>query len=172
MKKLISTLTVILLFSGISFAQYNHSSALDLAFGLNFPMSSMADGASTGWETTVRYEFNMGGNWAGLISTGYMAFAENNGITYSAVPLVIGTKLYLASGWYGLVETGFHFYSTDINLFGITTSGSSTEWGFAIGTGYEIPLGESVGLDLSTKYQYNGGNLSYWNTRAGLMIYL
>ena len=167
MKKLLATMTAILLFSGISFAQFNHSSAIDVAFGLNFPMSSLSDAASTGWATTVRYEFSMGDSWAGTITTGYTAFGESNGLTYSAVPLNIGTKLYLVSGWYAMVETGLHFY----NVSGLVST-SSTEWGYSLGTGWEIPLSSSIGLDLSTAYQYNGSGLSYWNTRAGLMFYL
>ena len=70
-----------------------------------------------------------------------------------------------------MVETGFHFYNIDNSTAGIGST-SKTEWGFGIGTGYEIPLSESLGLDVSTKYQYNVDDLRYWNTRLGLMFYL
>ena len=171
MKKLVTLFAAFLMMAGMSFAQYNHSMAIDVAGELNFPMSSLSNGATTGWATTARYEFNMGAGWTGTITSGYGAFAQSNNLTYSYVPLNIGTKLYFVSGWYGMVETGFHFYNIDNSTAGIGST-SKTEWGFGIGTGYEIPLSESIGLDLSTKYQYNVDDLSYWNTRLGLMFYL
>ena len=168
MKKLLFTLLSVMMLVGISNAQSLKSSIiLSLGTQLNFPMSDFSNVASTGWGVTGQYEFHLGGAWNGTVTSGYLGFAESNGYTYSAVPLVVGTKLYLASGWYGMVETGLHFYSWDGPM---NTSDSKTEWGFSVGTGYAIPLSENVGLDLSTKYQYNGDNLSYWNTYVSLMF--
>ncbi len=170
MKKLVTIFAAFLIMAGMSFAQYNHPMAIDVAGELNFPMSSLSNGATTGWATTARYEFNMGAGWIGMITSGYGAFAQSNSLTYSYVPLTIGTKLYFVSGWYGMVETGYHFYNIDNSSTGVGST-TKSEWGASIGTGYEIPLSESIGLDLSTKYQYNVDDLSYWNTRAGLMFY-
>ena len=171
MKKLFTTFAALVLFAGISFAQYNHPMAIDVAGELNFPMSSLSNGATTGWASTARYEINLGAGFTGMITSGYGAFSQSNNLTYSYVPLLVGAKLYFVSGWYGMVETGYHFYTVDYNASGVSISSSKSEWGYSIGTGYEIPLSESLGLDLSTKYQYNTDNLSYWNTRAGLMFY-
>ena len=168
MKKLLFTLLSVMMLVGISNAQsLKSSNILSLGTQLNFPMSDFSDVASTGWGVTGQYEFSLGGHWTGTLTSGYLGFAENNGSTYSAVPLVVGTKLYFVSGWYGMVETGFHFYSWDGPA---NTSDSKTEWGYSIGTGYAIPLSENVGLDLSTKYQYNVDNLSYWNTYVSVMF--
>lgn len=168
MKKLLFTLLGVLMLVGLSNAQsLKSSNILSLGTQLNFPMSDFSNVASTGWGVTGQYEFHLGGAWTGTITSGYLGFAENNGNTYSAVPLVVGTKLYLASGWYGMAETGLHFYSWDGPM---NTSDSKSEWGFSVGTGYTIPLSENVGLDLSTKYQYNVDNLSYWNTYISIMF--
>ena len=168
MKKLLFTLLSVLMLVGISNAQsLKSSNILSLGTQLNFPMSDFSNVASTGWGVTGQYEFHLGGAWNGTVTSGYLGFAENNGTTYSAVPLVVGTKLYFVSGWYGMVETGLHFYSWTGPQ---NISDSKTEWGFSVGTGYAIPLSENVGLDLSTKYQYNGDNLSYWNTYVSVMF--
>jgi len=168
MKKLLFTLFSVLMLVGISNAQSLKSpNILSVGTQLNFPMSDFSNVASTGWGITGQYEFHLGGAWTGTLTSGYLGFAENNGSTYSAVPLVVGTKLYFVSGFYGMVETGFHFYNWDGPL---NTSSSKTEWGYSLGTGYAIPLSENIGLDLSTKYQYNVDNLSYWNTYVSIMF--
>lgn len=170
MKKLFTIFAALVLFAGMSFAQYNHPMAIDVAGELNFPMSSLSNGATTGWGATARYEINLGSGFTGMITAGYGAFAKSNNLTYSYVPVLVGAKLYFVSGWYGMIETGYHFYTIDNSIQGIGST-TKSEWGASIGTGYEIPLSESIGLDLSTKYQYNTDDLSYWNTRAGLMFY-
>jgi len=167
MKTLISLFALMIVMTSMSFAQFDKSMAVDAAFELNFPMSSLSNGASTGWATTVRYEINVGQNWVLMLTTGYGAFGESNKTTYSYVPLVLGTKLYLYKGWYGMVETGYHFYTVDVTG---GSSSSKSEWGFGIGTGWEIPLSNLLSLDLATKYQYNVDDLSYWHSRAGLMF--
>lgn len=168
MKKLAYLLFSLILLVGVSNAQSLQSrSILTFNVPLNFPLGDFSDAAGTGYGLTADFEFGLGGSWSGTVTSGYLAFAESNGFTYSAIPLVVGAKLYLSGGWYGNLETGFHFYSFD-GPFGI--SDSKTEWGFALGTGYAIALSDNIGLDVSTKYQYNGDNLSYWNTNLGLMF--
>lgn len=176
MKKF-NLLAVMLLFLvGVSYGQeeksstsnnYKYGNAFDVAYEVSFPMGNLNYGAAASWfGTTARYEFNMGKGWAGMITTGYLNFADKNQQSFSAVPLMIGTKLHFVAGWYGMLETGFHFFSST----GSTAYSNPTEWGYSIGTGYEIPLSKLLSIDLSTKYQYNTDNLSYWNTRAGLMF--
>ncbi len=167
-KKLLPIVFGILFLVGISNAQSLQSpNIVSIGTQLNFPMSDFSNAATTGWGVTGQYEFHLGGPWNGTVTSGYLGFGESNGYTYSAVPLVVGTKLYFVGGWYSLVETGVHFFSlTGPN----SISDSKTEWGFSVGTGYAIPLSENIGLDLSTKYQYNNDNLSYWNTYASIMF--
>jgi hypothetical protein len=90
---------------------FKRSNILSIGTQMNFPMSDFSNAASIGWGITGQYEFHLGGNWNGTVTSGYLGFAESNGSTYSAVPLVVGTKLYFVSGWYGIVETGLHFYN-------------------------------------------------------------
>jgi hypothetical protein len=171
MKKLVSIIAAFLMMAGMSFAQYNHSMAIDVAGEVNVPMSSLYHGATTGWATTARYEFNMGAGFTGMITSGYGSFGEDNNLTYHYVPVLVGAKLYFIGGWYGMLETGYHFFTID-NSNPAIGSTTKSEWGASVGTGVEIPLSESVGLDVSTKWQYNVDDLSYWNTRVGVMFYL
>lgn len=172
MKKLVLLSALFFLASQITFAQentdnYKYGNAFDVAYEVSFPIGNLNDGANASWfGTTARYEFAMGKRWVGTITSGYLSFAKEGNQSYSAVPLQIGTKLRFVAGWYGMVETGFHFFSTS----GSAKYTNPTEWGYSIGTGYEIPLGKVLSIDIATKYQYNTNNLSYWNTRAGLMI--
>lgn len=172
MKKITFFTVVFFLVGQVSFAQeknnnYHYGNAFDVAYEVSSPMGNLNDGAAASWlGITARYEFAMGKSWVGMLTTGYLSFADKAGKSYGAVPLQIGTKLRFVAGWYGMVETGFHFFSTS----GPTQYDNPIEWGYSLGTGYEIPLGKVVSIDLSTKYQYNADNLSYWNTRAGLMF--
>lgn len=185
MKKLAILSLLIFLGGGLTFGQveqpkatkkhykyssnYKYSNAFDVAYGVNFPMGNLLKGAATsGVGFTARYEFSMGKGsiWDGTITSGYYSFARKNNQKYSVVPIMVGTKLHLVAGWYGMVETGVNFFSTS----GPTAYSNPAEWGFSVGTGYEIPLGKLVSLDVSTKYQYNLDNLSYWNARAGVMF--
>jgi hypothetical protein len=176
MKKITFLAVLFLFVGGITYGQekqtttndnYKYANAIDVAYEVSFPMGNLSNGAASSWAgTTARYEFNMGKGWAGMITTGYLSFTDKNSQSYSAIPLMIGTKLHFVAGWYGMVETGFHFFSTS----GPTAYSSPVEWGYSVGTGYEIPLSKLLSIDLSTKYQYNTDNLSYWNTRAGLMF--
>lgn len=176
MKKIIILSLLTFLAGGLTFGQvkqpaaknnYKYSNAFDVAYEVSFPMGNLLNGATTSWAGfTARYEFSMGKGWDGTITSGYLSFAGKNNQNYSVVPVMIGTKLHFVAGWYGMVETGFDFFSTS----GPTAYSNPAEWGYSVGTGYEIPLGKVVSIDLSTKYQYNVDNLSYWNTRAGLMF--
>ena len=176
MKKIITLSVLILLTGGLTFGQgkqtqsqnnYKYGNAFDVAYEVSFPMGNLINGAATSWAgVTARYEFSMGKGWVGTITSGYLSFADKSLQNYSVVPVMIGTKLHFVAGWYGMVETGVHFFSTS----GPTAYSNPTEWGYSVGTGYEIPLSKLLSIDVSTKYQYNTDNLSYWNTRAGLMF--
>ena len=142
---------------------YSYKQGFDIAYETSFPMGNFSDAAGSSWfGTTVRYQLAFGKGWVGMLTTGYLSFADKDLKDNSAVPLMLGTKLHFVKGWYGMAETGLHFMSQ--------AGTSSTEWGYSIGTGYEIPLSKLLSLDLSTKYQYNTNNFSYWNTRLGLMF--
>jgi hypothetical protein len=175
MKKFYFLAIAALLIGGVSYGQtttsdnYNYGSAIDVAYEVNFPMGNLANGAAASWAgTTARYELNLGSGWTGMLTTGYLSFAQQASQQYSAIPLMLGAKLHFTEGWYGMLETGVHFFSTS----GSTQYQNPTEWGVGLGTGYEIPLSKLLSIDLSTKYQYNTDNLSYWNVRAGLMFKL
>ncbi len=163
---------ILLMFASISYGQenatndnYHYKSAIDVAYETSFPLGSFSDAAGAGWlGTTVRYELSFGKRWVGMVTTGYLSFADGNSQDNSAVPLMLGTKFHFTKGWYGMAETGLHFMSQSGN--------NSTEWGYSVGTGYEIPLSKLLSLDLSTKYQFNTNNFSYWNARIGLMFKL
>ncbi len=176
MKKIIFLSVLVLLAGGLTYGQgvktqtknnYKYGNAVDVAYEVSFPMGNLMNGATTSWTGfTARYEFNMGKGWAGTVTSGYLSFADKNQQSYSVVPVMIGAKLHVLAGWYGMVETGFNFFSTS----GPTAYSNPAEWGYSVGTGYEIPLSKLLSIDVSTKYQYNLDNLSYWNTRAGLMF--
>jgi hypothetical protein len=168
MKKLSFTLLGVLMLIGVSNAQLKSSTALDLSTQLNTPLGGLTNNAGAGWGTTARMEFKLSDAWSLTVTSGYMGFAEKSGATYSAVPVVAGLKLYMVGDWYAMAETGWHIYTENLNSQSTTTG----EWGFGVGSGFEIPFSNVLGLDLSTKYQYNVNNLSYWNYYAGLMFYL
>ena len=82
-----------------------------------------------------------------MITSGYLSFTDKNAQNYSAIPLMIGTKLHFTEGWYGMVETGFHFFSTS----GPTVTVTQLNGGYSVGTGYEIPSSKLLSIDVSNQ---------------------
>lgn len=174
MKKMTYILFSLLMFAGLSFAQQSNRTSLNVGTVVNIPLSDFGDVATTGWGGIAGFQFKIVDHLSATITSGYLGFTEENNYTYTAVPVMAGLKLYMVQGWYLMAETGWHFYSYDFDPAGTGNilSDNQSEWGYSIGTGYEFDLQGNIGLDISTKYQYNNNNLSYWNSYIGLMFYL
>jgi hypothetical protein len=160
MKKALSLLIVLVLFAGFTNAQ----SKITLGVGgsLALPMGTFGDVVSMGFGGLVHGEMGFG-TMVGTASVGYLTFGGKDVVGYksswSAIPILVGTKYSFAPGFYGSVEAGLNMVTVEATTpeikFGSvvvypsqTVSTSSTEFGYALGVGYQL-----AAFDISLKYQ-------------------
>ncbi len=85
------------------------------------------------------------------------------GVEWSIIPILAGAKYYFGPNFYAMAELGMNFWSTTVKVpaivvGGITVrpagevSGSGSDFGYAAGAGYELPMGKNA-LDISFKFQ-------------------
>lgn len=92
--------------------------------------------------------------------------------TVTAIPIQLGTKIYLIEGLYASGEVGAHSITNKLSaklLVDISAKESFTEMSFAPGIGYEVDLG-NVSLDIGARYQMVKGGLNYLGVNAGINI--
>ena len=160
MKKLLTTMLVALSLIGLTTAQSKMAAGAGLVVSL--PMGSFGDAANTGFGGTAAFELNFAPQITGVGQIGYISYGTGSSNTsFSSVPLLFGIKYYVVPGtpFYGIGQLGFNFFSTSvetpsINVAGFSFGGgsysaSSTEFTFALGAGYEVPVSPKISLDFS-----------------------
>lgn len=163
MKKVLVTIIALFLFVGISQAQ--NKMFLSIGGNVALPMGNFGDVAGTGFGGSAQFEMQFSPQLLGTASAGYISWGGKDfgvfSYTYSAIPILVGAKYYFAptGGFYGHGQLGLYMFTVDIkapastNQF-INISGSSTssDFTFAFGAGYELPLSPKLMLDLGGAY--------------------
>jgi len=175
MKKVVYLFAAVVLFAGINL---NAQSKLSFNAGANLalPMGSFADVAGLGFGASVGAQMPLADKITGTASVGYLMFGEKElgptgfsvKSTFSAIPILVGSKYALSDNFYGAAEVGFHLFSstvkTEITMFGKTTTsegtGSSSDFTLGVGGGYMFGK-----LDVSAKY-YLISNANYLGVRV------
>lgn len=170
MKKVLVTIVTLFLFVGISQAQ--NKMYLNIGGNVMLPMGSFGDAAGTGFGGTAQFEMQFAPQIYGTATAGYITWGGKDqtilGQTYSystsAIPILVGAKYYFmpTGGFYGHAQLGlFMFSSTSehpaYTYLGVTvpggkTSVSNSEFTFAFGAGYELPLSPKLMLDLGGSF--------------------
>ncbi len=137
-----------------------------LGFGVEIalPQGDFGDGAGTGFGASARLE--KGNIVPGLgftLTAGFIQFGEkeilNTKFKTSLIPIQAGVKYSIpVAGVYGILEAGVHIAKfeaeiIDGDLLDGDSDESETKFSFAPGIGYTKPLGPSLKLDLSVRYQ-------------------
>lgn len=173
MKKAVFVLILLFFFVSSISAQNEGEMSIGAGLELAQPIGNWSDAAGIGIGGTARFEYVFTEQLVGILTAGYISFGgkkvENVEFSYSAIPLLPGIKyffpldMYGQNKFYGLAELGLHFLSVDIkipsfNLGGFgssgggTTSGSSTEFTFTLGAGYETEISDNLYLDANVKF--------------------
>jgi len=144
--------------------------AQGISFGGNLelamPMGDFGDMANMGFGGTIQAEYPINEQIISTASVGYLMWSgkddyEDMDYSWSCIPIKAGAKYLVGdSGLYGIFELGMYMFSFDFEyeLMGMTFSGdeSESEFGFAPGVGYQMPLGEKMKLDVSLQYEMAG----------------
>ncbi len=108
----------------------------------------------------AKFEYALQSNLHLTGSAQYLMFAAKDdivGVERSIIPVIAGAKYYFGNSFYAMGEVGMNFWNTKATItlpfFGKTTvEASGSDFGFAVGAGYELPMGKNS-LDLSVKFQ-------------------
>ncbi len=171
MKKLFSVLIVVFLFAGFVNAQ---NMAVGAGVVISLPMGDFGDANKLGIGGTAAFEIEFMPQFVGTVQAGYITWSAKDAETSSggfnvsasssinAVPIMVGGKYYFMPnmGLYGAAQLGLYFMSFDAevqsNIPGVGSfdigSGSSSEFAFKIGGGYEIPVSPTFDVDLSAAF--------------------
>lgn len=136
--------------------------AIGAGFVVSLPIGTFSDGASTGFGGTAVYEMAFMPQLVGTGSIGYISWGTgSSNVSFSAVPVAVGVKYFFTPGvgFYGLGQLGLTFFSWSVDIpsysvggftfGGGSQSASSSEFTFAIGAGYEVPVSPKITLDFS-----------------------
>jgi hypothetical protein len=134
--------------------------AISVGANLALPMGTFGDAANMGFGGGAKFEYALQSNLYLTGSAQYLMFAAKDdvvGVEWSIIPVLAGAKYYFGNNFYAFSEVGMNFWNTKatITFFGssITAEESDSDFGFAGGAGYELPMGNNA-LDLSVKFQY------------------
>jgi hypothetical protein len=181
MKKVLVTIVALFLFVGISQAQ--NKMYLNIGGNVALPMGNFGDVAGTGFGGSAQFEMQFTPQLLGTASIGYITWGGKDfgtfSYTYSAIPILVGAKYFFmpSGGFYGHAQLGLYMFSADVEspaivVGGITVGGgnvssSNSEFAFAFGPGYEIPLSPKLMLDVSAAYIVIS-DLGHIGIRAGV----
>ena len=155
MKKLITVFFAVVIFTGFINAQNNMAVGAGLI--VSFPMGDFGDAANTGFGGTAAFEMGFMPQLVGVGQIGYIVYGtESDAVDFSSVPLLFGVKYFFVPGvdFYGIGQVGLNFFSATVEIpsffGGGTVSETSTEFTFAIGAGYEVPVSPTFSLDFTS----------------------
>jgi opacity protein-like surface antigen len=172
----------ILLVAGIAFS--SNAQTKNMAVGADFlisiPVGGLSDAANLGFGGLGSFEYAFMPQLVGIGQIGYITWGtKSSNVSIHAIPIVVGAKYFFTPGvgFYGISQLGFAIYSSSVDIpsvsFGGFTYGggsasaSSTEFSFAVGAGYELPVSPNVDLDFSALFNLITGDASNLQIRAG-----
>lgn len=174
MKKLFSIVVLLVFAFSLNNTMAQGKNHLGIGLNLALPMGAFGDAAGMGFGGTISYEMDFTPNITGIASAGYLKFGGKDfgffSYDYSDIPIMAGIKYYFtpATPFYGIAQIGFQIFNANASYsgpYGFDVSGSSTEFAFSIGAGYEIPVGLNGAVDLTGTFNLIS-DLNYIGIRA------
>lgn len=176
MKKLLSLVVIILLSFAMTNTFAQGKNYLGIGANVALPMGTFGDIAGTGFGGSASFEMGFTPNITGIVTAGYLKFGGQDfgyfSYDYDAIPIMAGIKYYFAPAtpFYAIGQIGFQIFNANATYsgpfsYGFDVSGSSTEFGIALGAGYEIPVGTSGAVDVTGTFNIVS-DLNYIGIRA------
>lgn len=158
MKKFFSVIFIVLF--TFTFVNAQSKMAVGVGGNLALPMGTFGDVANMGFGGGAKFEYVLQSNLHLTGSVQYLMFGAKDdvvGVEWSIIPVLAGAKYYFNKNVYTMGEVGMNFWNTKATIIfpiiGKTTvEASDSDFGFAAGAGYELPMGKNA-LDFSVKYQ-------------------
>ncbi|MEZ4886328.1 MAG: outer membrane beta-barrel protein [Chitinophagales bacterium] len=168
---------------------FQHQAQIPLIAGVADIPLDLSQNTASGFGASVKLQHKVNDKVAIFGKVGFLQFENTNfgnlgdvgsvigsltnlNATVTAIPMQVGTKVYLAEGLYASAEVGAHQISTKLSanlLVNLSAKESFTEMSFAPGVGYEVDLG-GVSLDLGARYQMVKGGFNYLGVNVGMSI--
>lgn len=171
--------TLLIAASLIGFTNAQSKMAVGAGLVVSLPMGSFSDAANLGIGGTAAFELEFMPQLVGVGQIGYISYStDSDNASFTTVPILVGIKYFFVPGvgFYGIGQLGLNLFSTStdipsvsaggFNFGGGSVSASSTEFTFAIGAGYEVPVSSNFSLDFTgafniisnfTNIQFRGG---------------
>jgi opacity protein-like surface antigen len=133
---------------------------------LALPMGDFKDAYNTGFGGTGSIFYHYMPQMDLLLNAGYITFGSDiDDVSFSVIPIQAGAKYFIVpeGGLYAGALLGVHMAKAK---FG-DDSESKTKFSFAPMLGYQYPLGPSMKLDISGRYQVVS-DANYFGVRLGL----
>ena len=152
MRKLFALGVLTLLVVSLASAQFGPAKGkmtLGPAVELSLPIGNFSDFANFGFGGVARFEYGLDNNLALTANAGYLTWGGKDvegfsDYTNSAIPIIVGVKYGFSQGLFVSGELGLYNYNISYTLqdpyglgYGGEYSGSSTEFMFAPGIGYQ-----------------------------------
>lgn len=186
MRNLLITIFLVFITVSLTHAQVDKGKfAIGVGGEVVLPSGDAADlvDLGTGFGASARAEYGISKNLVAFADLGYIMWPggdQDFGVyklswDWSAITVFGGVKYYFNKGLYAMAQLGIHSLTFDAEVSGssnplISASGGSSsdsEFGYAAGVGYELPLG-SMMLDLNAKYMLAASDFNYIGIRAGV----
>jgi len=180
MKKFLSILSIVLLISGLSFAQ--GKMGVSVQGGIALPMGDFGDGYDMGFGGTGTFVYNLNPNFSITATAGYLTWSGKVAdFTFSSIPVLAGVRYAFGKGKfnpYVAGQLGMHFVtvkSPSIVVLGIDIGGSASDsnFGFAAGAGFLYALSNNLNLDVNAMFNSitaSGGSSNYVTALVGLLF--
>lgn len=169
MKKVLVLLVAVLCLTIVSNAQQKGNVITGGAV-IALPMGDFGDGYDMGFGATATFEMPFGKQLVGFGEVGYIYFGgKSDGYSASVIPIMAGGKYFFDTkgGLYALGTAGFHLFTMNYELFGVSGDASETEFAIGVGGGYEVKVSKTMLLDISAKYMLIS-DANYLALRAAL----
>ncbi|MFZ0455745.1 MAG: hypothetical protein WCE54_16315 [Ignavibacteriaceae bacterium] len=179
MKKIFVTILLVACVAFTSNAQ-TKKMAVGADFVVSIPLGDLGTNANVGFGGLGSFEYAFMPQLVGIGQIGYITWGTDiANASFHVVPIVVGAKYFFTPGvgFYGISQLGFAILGTSVEIpsysFGGFTYGggsasaSSTEFSFAVGAGYELPVSPNVDLDFSALFNLITSNANNIQIRAG-----
>jgi hypothetical protein len=185
MKNKLLPIFLLILISTISFSQSKFNAGA--SFNLGVPVGSFGDITNTGIGGSIIGEYFVSNRVSITLSISYQNFPGDfnkfavGGKTYdvsvNSIPLLAGARYYFNKNFFGILETGAHFFRVSADVSDIYNKDKlsteyDTKFGAGAGVGFRYQLAEQSVFELSGIFNYVSDDLNSIALRAAILILL